>query len=92
MGWENDRFQFGLTTRGGPLATDELTTTRTAAGAELNWVLWFELFGAGAPVAGITSVDRLGARPIITWEPWFGESRRASVTIMPETLWSPFSP
>ncbi|WP_283611384.1 glycoside hydrolase family 26 protein [Mycolicibacterium poriferae] len=82
MGRENDRFQFGLTTRGGPLATHELTTTGAATGAPLDWLLWFELFGAEAPLAGIQAADRLSARPIITWEPWRGPSSGISPSVM----------
>ncbi|MBX7456119.1 endoglucanase [Mycolicibacterium sp. 3033] len=82
MGRENDRFQFGLTTRGGPLATHELETTRSATGAPLDWLLWFELFGAEAPLAGIQAADRLSARPIITWEPWRGPSSGISPSVM----------
>lgn len=82
VGRENDRFQFGLTTRGGPLATHELTTTGAATGAPLDWLLWFELFGAEAPLAGIQAADRLSARPIITWEPWRGPSSGISPSVM----------
>lgn len=76
MGRGSGQFQFGLTTRGGPFATDELSATSTAVGCPVDWVLWFEQFGAGPPISGIAAVDRLDASPMITWEPWRWRARR----------------
>ncbi|WP_264025265.1 glycoside hydrolase family 26 protein [Mycolicibacterium pyrenivorans] len=77
MGTLHDRLLFGLSTGGGPFAIDELTATADAVGRPLDWVLWYEEFDAAPPVDAVRAVCQLGARPVITWEPWRWDARPA---------------
>jgi len=75
VGTLHDRLLFGLSTGGGPFAIDELTATADAVGRPLDWVLWYEQFDAAPPVDAVRAVCQLGARPVITWEPWRWDAR-----------------
>ena len=71
------RFTFGLSTRGGPFAVDDLTATAEAVDQPLGWVLWYEEFTAAPPSSAVDAVLALGAQPMITWEPWRWDGRPA---------------
>ena len=77
MGTLHDRLLFGLSPGGGPFAIDALAATADAVGRPLDWVLWYEEFDSPPPVAAVRAVSELGARPVITWEPWRWDSRPA---------------
>ncbi|MCV7434569.1 glycoside hydrolase family 26 protein [Mycolicibacterium bacteremicum] len=62
--------KFGVTTPGGPCATAELDTVTRITGTAPQYVLWYEDFTAAPPLAELAAVARIGALPVITWEPW----------------------
>ncbi|MBC2587441.1 MULTISPECIES: glycoside hydrolase family 26 protein [Rhodococcus] len=62
--------RFGVSTPGGPTAVDEFERVAEIAGTPPTVVLSFSDFASPPPVAGLAAVRRLGADPIVTWEPW----------------------
>lgn len=62
--------RFGVSTPGGPTAVDEFERVVEIAGTRPTVVLWFSDFVSAPPISGLAAVRRLGADPIVTWEPW----------------------
>ncbi|SFK42052.1 glycoside hydrolase family 26 protein [Geodermatophilus ruber] len=62
--------QFGVTTPGGPAATDELDGVAASAGTQPAIVLFYADFTTPPPIAGLDAVAARGATPLVTWEPW----------------------
>ncbi|MGW0158109.1 glycoside hydrolase family 26 protein [Mycobacterium sp. NPDC003323] len=75
MGNSNRMLDFGVTTPGGPCATDELDAVSDLLGRNPQYVLWYEDFASPPPLDELAAADRIGAVPVITWEPWTTSDR-----------------
>ena len=64
------RLRFGVTTPGGPSATDELDAVTATVGEAPSIVLSYADFTREPDVAGLEAVTARGAVPLVTWEPW----------------------
>lgn len=62
--------RFGVSTPGGPLATDEYRTLTAAVDTAPGAVSWFVDFFSPPPIGALDVVRSMGADPIVTWEPW----------------------
>jgi hypothetical protein len=61
---------FGVSTPGGPSAEAEFHQVAEVAGRRPTLILSYADFDADPPIAGLEAVVRLGAEPVVTWEPW----------------------
>lgn len=66
----NGCLRFGVSTPGGPAAEGEFHRVAEVAGAAPSIVLSYADFTAPPPIKGLEAVARLGADPVVTWEPW----------------------
>ncbi len=66
----NGCLRFGVSTPGGPEAEAEFHQVAALAGRPPSIVLSYADFTTAPPLAGLEAVKRLGADPMITWEPW----------------------
>jgi hypothetical protein len=62
--------RFGVSTPGGPTAEREFRQVASVAGQAPSIVLSYSDFAADPPMEGLRAVARLGADPMVTWEPW----------------------
>ncbi len=62
--------RFGVSTPGGPTAEEELRRVADVTDTVPSIVLSYADFAAPPPIDGLKTVARLGADPIVTWEPW----------------------
>lgn len=72
--WEH-QMQFGVTTSGGPCATEQIDAVTTLIDGVPQYLLWYQDFASAPPSRELDAVARLGAHPVITWEPWTGADR-----------------
>lgn len=72
--WEH-QVQFGVTTPGGPCATEQVDAVSTLVGRAPQYLLWYQDFASAPPEDELCAVQRLGAVPVITWEPWTSADR-----------------
>ncbi|MGK2869301.1 MAG: glycoside hydrolase family 26 protein [Mycobacterium sp.] len=72
--WEH-QVQFGVTTPGGPCATEQIDAVTTLLDRVPQYLLWYQDFASTPPGKELDAAGRLGAYPVITWEPWTGADR-----------------
>ena len=67
---DEDCLRFGVSTPGGPTAEREIRRVASLVGRAPTIVLSYSDFASPPPIAGLQAVRRLGAEPMVTWEPW----------------------
>ncbi len=60
----------GVTTPGGPCATDQIASAAESLGQKPQYLLWYQDFTSAPPMDELRAVQRAEATPVITWEPW----------------------
>jgi mannan endo-1,4-beta-mannosidase len=66
----NGCLRFGVSTPGGAGAVAEFRQVASRVGRPPSIVLSYSDFTSAPPVDGLKAVTRLGADPMVTWEPW----------------------
>lgn len=62
--------RFGVSTPGGPTAAGEFERVAETVGQAPTLVLSYADFATPPPIEGLQAAARLGAEPVLTWEPW----------------------
>ena len=78
--------QFGVTTSGGPCATEQIDAVTTLIDRVPQYLLWYQDFASAPPEDELCAVQRLGAVPVITWEPWDPSLGAGQTTYTPRSI------